>query len=134
MEAAHATDELYIDEGFIGTADWASPELLRSPLRGTPRPYSQMSDAYALATVLFECIGRQTLRSIYSKRHAGQRFCDFSAYVEKMGPPSLEPYAAMWGEELLHMIGDAWLADPQERCTAANLVDALETCTLRCGS
>ena len=74
------------NEALIGTANWAAPEIL-----SYPRRYSQQSDVFALALVVFECLARETLGPEFLKRHPPPMKCfDFPDFTTKGGRPSLE--------------------------------------------
>ena len=125
---AAAADGGMDDEGsLIGTANWAAPDLMR-----TPRLYSQASDVYALALVCFECIGQRSLSSFYGVvGPAKQRkYYDFCEWMEAQGPPSLERHETEWGDLVCAAVNNAWRSDPDDRCTAKHLDAALEACPL----
>ena len=109
-------------EGLIGTPNWAAPEIL-----SYPRTYSQSSDVFALALVVFECLAGETLGGEFLKRHSldGQYF-DFSQFTMKGGRPSLEELEAAHGAVVCRALAKAWAQDAASRGTAAELAEGLE--------
>ena len=109
-------------EGLIGTPNWAAPEILTYPRR-----YSQSSDVFALALVVFECLAGETLGGEFLKRHSldGQYF-DFSQFTMQGGRPSLEELEPAHGAGVCTALARAWAQDAAARGTAAELAEGLE--------
>ena len=109
-------------EGLIGTPNWAAPEILTFPRR-----YSQQSDVFALALVVFECLAGEALGGEFLKRHLldGQYF-DFSQFTMKGSRPSLEKIEPSYGAGVCMALGRAWAQDPAARGPASGLAEGLE--------
>lgn len=112
------------NDAFIGSFDWAAPELLCAP-----RYYSKWSDVYALSLIIFECMSQQSLQSVCKATGNHGYFPD---YVKHEGTPPLDRFVAEWGIDLCDLLNMAWREQPESRCEAQTLVSALDE-NGRCG-
>ena len=108
------------NDAFIGTPVWAAPELLRFP-----RLYSQASDVYAVALVVWQCMSLVDP----STWHPGPDYHDFVDFMGRGARPVLATCLEEWGTALCHAVGVAWHSDPGKRGTCAELEALLQALT-----
>ena len=127
-------DRENVDDCLHGTPGWVAPEIYVPP-----RLYSNASDVFSLALIVFECIEQRTTldsykgapdASVHIKPGYFNNFDDVG-FVLGGGRPPLSPSSLrepLWAricELLQDNEASPWAQDPQHRCSATVVAAAL---------
>lgn len=121
---ASQTDNDSQEIRFVGTLAWMAPEIFQS----IPK-YSEKSDIYAYAMVLWEIIARKSPYATAQSRDdielpvtQGQR--------EKIPNKSTNPEETI-PNSLKQLVNSCWFSDPKKRPTAEQAIDKLSSCQIQ---